>query len=1605
MKNTVRRLLALVVTAVMVFSLSGAVFAFEGQDPASRPLEAKQVISEGVQSLGSGTAVSYDLSAIRNGNTFAVTDNKADDEIAADQIVMIMVQLKDAPAMEVYDSYKAGQAYADSLVVKQAAAAESIRSALNVDVEVLYNYSVLFNGFAFEGEYRLVEELNRMEGIHAFVAAEWDTPVVNLYSSGEMVGAPEAWDLDYTGEGKAIAIIDTGLKVDHEAFANDPDQATVRFTRDDVAALIAGGQLQDSGASTMNVSNVYFSAKIPFRWNYVKHNYNVAHTTVESDHGTHVAGIAAGNGGQIQGIAKDAQIFAMNVFNDGGGAGWAAILSALEDCAVIGVDSANMSLGSPCGFTHYYDASYATTFENLVTAGVNLSGSAGNEYSTALGNAWGGGGTNMGYALNYNPDYGVTGSPSCWPRSLSVAAVANAKSEAFYIENIATGEKFAYNETEYDQPMLAAAFGGQTVDYVYVPGAGEEADFEGVDVNGKFALIQRGSISFYVKVLNAQANGAIGVIIFNNVSGSINMDLSNAQGQMTIPAVSITLAAGTPLADAGEGQIFISAEAAIIDAPGGGLPTDFSSWGTTSDLTMKPEIAAPGGAIFSSTDPSISGALYQVWDGTSMSAPHVAGGMAVVKSYVEEMFPDATAAEIRELVDAILISTADPVADSAGDLAAVRKQGSGLMDLAGATTTKAYLSVAGSARPKLEIGDDPEKTGVFEMTFTVNNFGDEDLSYSVVPYVVIDDLQGLDIDNEGNMVIGYTQTSWDITDYCDIDKPVVVTVPAHGTLDITVKITLTDDIKEYINDYYPVGCFVEGFIELYGTEGSVGDINNDGQVTMEDALLVMRIALGLVETEEPASADVNRDGKITLVDALLILRYALGVSQDFSCGELTAGVDLNIAFLGYYGDWNYAPMLDLGCYYDEYSYGSNPNGDNLIGATYGTSVYALGINPYVETEDLSYYDPARNAVSPNGDGFLDTTSFARVSLMRNAAVAGYQLLDAEGNVLADLAKGTDVRKSYYHVSDEYYSNFEVSMPAWNAEPYAGQQLYIRAYAYLDNDGRYTTEAFTADTENYFNEWIVPVYIDTAAPTAEVVSYADGVLTINVADNRFAAVAAVLEGEVVEGEFTIGSIGDVVGLFAEEAGETVAVELEGVASGSFIALGDYAGNEVLYQWNGTALVPVADSWSHAAAAMPDLDIYMNAQGITVDGETTPWIHVNSLALGDAEQTYISLRSDPNNYKCAERVGNNIYGITAEGKLTRITVSGSTWSDPVNVANVSLSNPRDMSYNPANNTMYVVDGPQNIYTIDLTTGATTFVCTARYAAIAMSFGSDGSCYTIESGGWLIRLNLETGDIDSDEDVICQGCGVAPVSEAGSYWPLQYGSTIDNWFIWVAIDSSVQSLSDYDPIHMIAINLTTGEYADMGPAHVDVTSGTLYIKPVGIFGNENTTVIPDQTVNHEDFYEDFEGAFNWTLVDADHDNNNWGVAEFDYGLFYDGPHAAVSYSWLNNILYPDNWMISPSFTVGENRYLSYFTSSANAGLFTDIDEHWQVVVIPEGSDYADGIVVQELTMSTYKLTEHVVDLSQFAGQTIRIAFRHYDCFDEYTLIIDAVAVGTRK
>ena len=149
-----------------------------------------------------------------------------------------------------------------------------------------------------------------------------------------------------------------------------------------------------------------------------------------------------------------------------------------------------------------------------------------------------------------------------------------------------------------------------------------------------------------------------------------------------------------------------------------------------------------------------------------MATPHVAGGMAIVTQYVEDNFPGLSTRERQAMVDRILMSTATPVIEAGGTYAAVMDQGAGEMNLAKAVTTKAYLTAEGtySNRPKLELGDDPEKTGVYTLTFTVHNFGTTALNYTIDPSVLLEDIGLLGYMDEAQElpVIIYTGESWDI---------------------------------------------------------------------------------------------------------------------------------------------------------------------------------------------------------------------------------------------------------------------------------------------------------------------------------------------------------------------------------------------------------------------------------------------------------------------------------------------------------------------------------------------------------------------------------------------------------------------------------------------------------------------------------------------------------------------------------------------------------------------------------------------------------------------------------------------------------------------------
>ena len=175
-------------------------------------------------------------------------------------------------------------------------------------------------------------------------------------------------------------------------------------------------------------------------------------------------------------------------------------------------------------------------------AGINLMISAGNDYNSAFQNLHG---TDL--ALAGNPDYGIVGSPSTYPAALSVASVN---------ENLAFGSFFKLGETKisYDEsPDAALKFSTLDGDYAYVRvgGVGNANDFAKVDVKGKIALVRRGDNTFEEKAMIAEAQGAAGIIIYNNVSGEIKMNVGDAK----LAVCSISQDDGEALVAAGNGKL------------------------------------------------------------------------------------------------------------------------------------------------------------------------------------------------------------------------------------------------------------------------------------------------------------------------------------------------------------------------------------------------------------------------------------------------------------------------------------------------------------------------------------------------------------------------------------------------------------------------------------------------------------------------------------------------------------------------------------------------------------------------------------------------------------------------------------------------------------------------------------------------------------------------------------------------------------------------------------------------------------------------------------------------------------------------------------------
>ena len=964
---------------------------------------------------------------------FELPESVKDDEEISVIITLDVVNLMDAyEAGDKTMSFKEYALYSDDAaeIDKQIAKDKAQVLAALDEKEIAYttgdNYNTLLSGFEIRikaGDFNdTCKTLEKGQGIIVSeVYEKCETELVenkvNVFDTGIFNSSGSGYD----GSGMVVAVLDTGLDSAHTAFS--PKNFTsdkLGLTYQDVAKLV-GQTTASKMAGGLTVDDVYINDKVPFGYDYADNDPDVYST--HNNHGTHVSGVIVGKDDTITGVAPNAQLVSMKIFSDvydSAISSW--ILSALEDCVILGVDVINMSLGTACGFARESDEEILNgVYDKIRDAGISVVVAASNSYNSAYGSE-----KNGNLPLTSNPDSATVGSPGTYKGVLSVASISgeetpyllHGKSIIYFIE----ANSGAAVEQDFVDNLLGDA-DSKEIEYVIIPGVGRSADYTGMDVKGKIALVRRGSNTFEEKAMIAEAQGAAGIIIYNNVSGDIKMSIGDAK----LAVCSISQDDGEALVAAGNGKLTISRS-----QTSGPFISDFSSWGPTPSLGIKPEITAHGGNILS----SVTGGGYDRLSGTSMACPNLAGVVILLRQYVVENFPDIADnnVKVQEMVNKLMMSTADIALNKNGLPYAVRKQGAGLANLTNCLNTKAYITTYnknGNAmdKTKLELGDDPSKTGVYEMTFTVHNFGSSAMSYDLGAYVLTEGVSDTKT-NAGETTV--TEEAYALGGGIEIvsvsggsQNGKNITVDGGKDAKVTVKITLTDGDKEYLNKSFANGMYVEGYITLTATSGT--------------------------------------------------------------------DIDMSIPYLAFYGDWTVAPLFDLEYYETDAderddsiamedknlpdAYASRP-----IGGVSEDYVSYLGSYYFIQDPDDIIISANKDYVAlSNQEGTIHSLRFVWAGMLRNAQKIVITITDdTTGEVIYETVD-TDVRKSYGDGGSIYPANVEIEFDTMDFNLSNNSQYTVRLEGYLDyNDGGFET--------NERNIFEFPLTVDFEAPVVTDVEY-------------------------------------------------------------------------------------------------------------------------------------------------------------------------------------------------------------------------------------------------------------------------------------------------------------------------------------------------------------------------------------------------------------------------------------------------------------------------------------------------------------------------------------
>ncbi len=1285
-------------------------------------------------------------------------------------------------------------AYRESLQTTQSQVTARIEKATGEELDVHWNLTLAANIISADVPYGQIETIRDVAGVadvvletryDPCVVKEEETIDPNMATSSAQIGSALAWADGYTGAGSRIAVIDTGLDLDHQSFdasayeysmsllAAEQDMTLEEYmeemnvlTTEEIAEVLpllnVRGQYYSPKAEA---EDLYRNSKVPFGYNYIdmdagyiEHDFDQ-----QGGHGSHVEGIAAANAyvpngdgtfskaleaARVQGVAPDAQIIVMKVFGKMGGAYDSDYMAGIEDAILLNCDSINLSLGSANpGFVT--NKTYQELLDSLVESDTVVAMSAGNSghwADSALHNA-------PGYLYADDASTWTGGSPGSYTNSLGVASVDNAGGFGYYFTVGDVG--VLYTETDYSNAPLSTLGGEQ--EYIFIDGIGTIEDFLalGDALEGKVAFCFRGSSSFFEKATNAVDCGAIATVVCNNQPGSINMDLTDYR--YTEPCVSITQAeanavraASTPVTDAAgnvlyyTGKMLIGSEqGAIVSSAEYYTISSFSSYGVPGDLSLKPEITAPGGSIYSVDGEVKGGKAYVNMSGTSMASPQVAGMAALVAQRIKaEGLEEKTGLTVRALSQSLLMSTAVPMLESEGQYYPVMRQGAGLANVGAAVQADSYILMDASAtdswadgKVKVELGEDAKRTGVYEITFTLNNLTDK-----AQQYILSADLftQGLASDGtylymDNSTVNLQAIATWTV-DGQAVEPPAEMPMyDFNGDNLINI-----DDVQTLLDHV------VDNEIKLYNAD--LADLSGDGEITTYDAYLLLgQMNAGLVEL--PANGAVEITVELALTDdekeylendpnGAYIEGYIF--VEGLSSEEGIKGTSHSIPVLGYYGSWTEPSMYDRGTFISRlygdteptYISGKAQNYLSLKRADNAENYNHTG-NPYMVEET---YPEGKIALNP--DAVINQIHFATI---RNAGAYFNVAQDEDGKVRYITTPGADLAGAYYYVNGAtwqntgYYINF-ARTPAYMgfSEGETMTFSFVTLPEYYSKGGLTTDKLVTMIENGEIGEgaFLSSTFkLDATAPEIGNIYRdlkSDNILVEATDDNH----VAIVQVQTLGGRVLAQSL-------PNEDGMTT-IDLSGVQVGTeaVIVVGDYAMNESAYVVD-LGGKPV-DYSGEFYGFTPTNNRGTGNRWMQIIPEDL-WYYDNSAYDGT-----INIQSASLTITAAEYVDGYVFMAASDGyiyvaqhDMWQDTHRGTYYKEHATAIN-------DMAFSYADKTMYLMDDSNNLWAMDVLTCEMTKVgnitvtnpvtgsASSQKKIIGLTIDDNGNFYIVNWGG---------------------------------------------------------------------------------------------------------------------------------------------------------------------------------------------------------------------------------------------------------------------------------